>query len=166
MIRENWLPKPNSGLDLALRLPPSHDVVVKHARDVHLHRNNLISNHVQVLFTDIAPQTRVLQRQLENRYGLRGASRSERPQNRKRNHPRPSLPETTHIKEVKAPLPFKTRRSCLVVGVLDHDVRAEPEAHGPVGRDLRSAVEHLGQRVVGAEVLLAFVFFFDVSHEL
>ena len=39
---------------------------------------------------------------------LRGASW---PQTRKRDHPRPSLSETTHVKEVKAPQHFKTPRS-------------------------------------------------------
>ena len=43
---------------------------------------------------------------------LRGAStRSERPQNRKRNHPRPSFPETTRIDGVKASLHNGTPRS-------------------------------------------------------
>merc|ERR1719263_1954863 len=34
---------------------------------------------------------------------LRGASWSERPQTRKRNHPRPRLMETSHINKVKTP---------------------------------------------------------------
>ena len=45
---------------------------------------------------------------------LRGAStRSERPQNRKRDHPLPSFLETIHEDGVKAPQHFKTRRYAL-----------------------------------------------------
>ena len=46
--------------------------------------------------------------------GLRGAfpsKRSEWPRNRKRNHPRPSFLETSHINKVKAPQHVKTPRS-------------------------------------------------------
>ena len=46
------------------------------------------------------------------------STRSERPQNKKRNHPRPPLLETTRVDGVKAPLHNGTPRSCLRVAAV------------------------------------------------
>ena len=81
---------------------------------------------------------------------LRGASsRSERRQNRKRNHPRPRVMDTSRVDGVKAPQHRGTPRS--------HDVVVDRLGHADDGDGVVVALEVLGDlgrlrvRVVAAD---------------